>query len=143
MKKIVFAVFSLFLMMPAVMADCNTPVTISYVGNQEPDDNEFLYVTKDAYDLSKQGYENSGKKNSGDGHAYECDMGKSGGCGRLDVVTMPFGHVFKGKVINEEVKYQCRNQGIFDNRWVVVEDGICHTTGFGDIEVEKPGNAKN
>lgn len=88
MKNIVFAVFSLFLMMPAVMADCNTPVTISYVGNQEPDDNEFLYESEREYLLAKQGYTNSGKKNSGDGHAYECDFGRSGGCGHDDVVTM-------------------------------------------------------
>ncbi len=135
MKNIVFAVFSLFLMMPAVMADCNTPVTISYVGNQEPDDNEFLYVSEREYLLAKQGYTNSGKKNSGDGHAYECDMGKSGGCGRLDVVTMAPGHIFKGQVIDKEVKYQCKNPGIVDNRWVVVEDGVCHTKGFGDVAV--------
>lgn len=135
MKNIVFAVFSLFLMMPAVMADCNTPVTISYVGNQEPDDNEFLYESEREYLLAKQGYTNSGKKNSGDGHAYECDMGKSGGCGRLDVVTMAPGHIFKGLVIDKEVKYQCKNPGIVDNRWVVVEDGVCHTKGFGDVAV--------
>ncbi len=55
MKNIVFAVFSLFLMMPAVMADCNTPVTISYVGNQEPDDDEFLYVSEREYLLANQG----------------------------------------------------------------------------------------
>ena len=135
MKNIVFAVFSLFVMMPVVMADCNTPVTVNYSGSQQPSDNEFLYETEYEFKLSKQGYINSGKKNSGDGHAYECDMGKSGGCGRLDVVTMAPGHIFEGQVIDREVKYQCKNPGIVDNRWVVVEDGICHTKGFGDIAV--------
>lgn len=137
MKNIVFAVFSLFLMMPAVMADCNTPVTISYVGNQEPDDNEFLYESEREYLLAKQGYTNSGKKNSGDGHAYECDFGRSGGCGHDDVVTMDPGHVFKGQVIDKEVKYQCNATRWmdWDDYWVVVEDGVCHTKGFGDVAV--------
>ena len=136
MKKFLSAGFFVFVMMSLVMAApvCNSYTTVSYVGNQKSSDNEFLYKNNDDFEKSKQGYINTGNKNSGAGLAYECDVAKSSGCRPNSVVTMPPNHIFKGELIPTEQKYQCIN-AVFDNYWKVVEDGICHTHGFGDVAV--------
>ena len=137
MKK--FLLLAIFVVMPMVtMAapECNSYTTVSYVGNQNPEDDEFLYKNENDWNLTKQGFINSGRKNSGAGLAYECDAGQNvSGCKPQSVVTMWPGHIFKGQVINKEQKYQCKNIVGLNNKWVVVEDGICHTNGFGDVAV--------
>lgn len=123
-----------FMVPDSVWAGCNGPVTISFHGNQDPDDDEFLYTSMTQFNLANAGYENSGNKNSGDGKVYECDEVNSGGCTAGSVVTMNKGHVFKGKVVNRKAKYKCIAG--FDDYWIEVEDGLfCDTKGFGKINV--------
>ena len=120
----------------SVYADCNTPVTISYEGNQEPNDDEFLYGDTKQYQLAKNGYENSGHKNSGAGRVYECDQFNSGGCTKDDLVSLEAGHVFKGETINVARQYRCATGlwGVFaDDRWKVVDAGVCDTPQWGKI----------
>ena len=49
---------------------------------------------------------------------------------------MRAGHVFEGVVIPNARRYQCQN-GISNDKWVVVDDNTCSTKGFGDILVGK------
>lgn len=128
-------VFSLFAVPQLSFAICNSPVTLGFDGNQEPDDDEFLYETKKQFELTKSGYENSGKQNSGDGRGYECDYVSSSGCSGDDVIEMPAGHVFEGVVINSVRRYQCKANWYSGDRWEVVNDNVCSTRGFGDIRV--------
>lgn len=134
MKKYIFALIMTVLPVFAY-AGCNSPVSLSYEGLQTPSDDEFLYETKEQYDMSAQGYTNTGHKNSGAGIGYECDDFNSGSCGVGDIVEMQRGHVFEGRVVNRKQRYQCI-VGVFgDDKWVVVDDNICTTDGFGDVEV--------
>jgi len=135
MKKFgfLYGFIAAFLVINTGYTACNSPVTLSFGKIQEPDDNEFLYETEDQFNLTKSGYTNSGKKNSGDGQGYECDHFISGGCSKDDVITMQPGHVFKGEVIRRKVTYQCDVDS--GDSWEVVNDGICHTEGFGEISV--------
>ena len=135
MKKIlVLSLLGIICFMPAqLLAACNSPVTLSFDGNQDPDDDEFLYTSLSAFNATKSGYTNTGKKNSGSGHGYECDDLNSGGCGCNAVITLNKGHVFKGSVVNRKVRYQCKCS--WDDYWEVVDDGMCSAPGFGEIEV--------
>lgn len=141
MKK--FLLFPLFvcslLAVPEIsFAGCNSPTVLGYDGNQEPADDEFLYDTEEEFLLAKQGFINSKKQNSGDGHGYECDQINSPSCTIGDVREMPAGHVFKGEVIPTARRYQCQVGRIWnDDKWVVVDDNTCSTEGFGDILVGK------
>lgn len=141
MKK--FLLFPLFvcslLAVPEIsFAGCNSPTVLGYDGNQEPTDDEFLYDTEEEFLLAKQGFINSKKQNSGDGHGYECDQINSPSCTIGDVREMPAGHVFKGEVIPNARRYQCQVGRIWnDDKWVVVDDNTCSTEGFGDILVGK------
>ncbi|MDE6477890.1 MAG: hypothetical protein K2L94_01420 [Alphaproteobacteria bacterium] len=128
-----FVLLSIFGIGGAAWATCNSPVSLSYEGTQKPDHDEFLYASKYEYDLSVQGYKNSGNKNSGDGHGYECDEYNSGSCNMGEVSAMPAGHVFKGEVINEARRYQCSTGWLGDDMWVVVNDSSCNLPGFGKI----------
>ncbi len=135
MKKVLLSL--VFATMPLVAhALCNSPVTLTYSGNQEPADDEFLYETERQYNLAVSGYENSGHKNSGDGRGYECDQMFSGSCTNDDVITLRPGHVFEGVTIDQERKYQCKTNFFGNDKWVIVEDGLCHTKVFGDIAVD-------
>ena len=77
---------------------------LPYSGTQEPDDNEFLYETKEQFDLAQQGYNSSGHKNSGNGTGWECDNEM---CQSDKILIMPKGHVFNGKIINATKAYKC------------------------------------
>ena len=77
---------------------------LKYNGTQEPDDNEFLYASKEQFDESNKGYSASGKTNSGNGMGWECD---NDACQHNQMVIMPAGHVFKGEVINVAKAYMC------------------------------------
>lgn len=137
MKKLLlkFIVAFSLLSVPGVsFAICNSPVTLGFDGNQNPDDDEFLFFSEREYLLTKSGFVNSGKQNSGDGRGYECDDFNSPSCTTDDVILAPAGHVFKGEVIQEEKRYQCKT-GVFDDKWVVVDDKVCSTIAFGDIPV--------
>ena len=139
MKKILMFLCCVFVF-GAAHAGCNSPVTLSFSGNQDPDDNEFLYRTKDEFDKTVQGFQNA-RHNSGDGHGYECDQFNSGSCTTSDTVTLPAGHVFKGNVIDHNVTYICRTassiSGIYvEDKWEVLEeDDVCDTRGFGKVWV--------
>ena len=93
------------------------PVTLSYFGTQELDDDEFLYADDHQYQLSKNGYANFKKKNSGDGKGYECDSRRTGSCTTDDVVTLGAGHWFKGQRVNYTRTYICVTHFIGDDRW--------------------------
>ncbi len=111
------------------------PTTIAFSGTQDPDDDEFLYVTNNEFLAAEAGYKNSNKSNGGDGHAYECDNKH---CQMNQVVTMPKGHVFKGKVINRQVKYQCSDPFLWEDKWIPVDDGYCYAgKTYGKIAVGK------
>ena len=111
------------------------PTTIAFSGTQDPNDDEFLYVTNNEFLAAEAGYKNSNKSNGGDGHAYECDNKH---CQMNQVVTMPKGHVFKGKVINRQVKYQCSDPFLWEDKWIPVDDGYCYAgKTYGKIAVGK------
>ncbi|MBR1380801.1 MAG: hypothetical protein IJ560_04445 [Alphaproteobacteria bacterium] len=119
----------------SAFAGCNSAIVVSYSGTQDPDDDEFLYENSSQFEASKSGYKNTRKMNSGDGKAWECDRVHPASCKNGEVVTMSAGHVFKGKVIGRSVKYQCNAKLVGNDKWVVVDDGMCNSRQFGDIEI--------
>lgn len=108
------------------------PVTVSFKTSQGPDDNEFLYVNKNEYNLTKIGYENTGTETSGSGHAYECD--NKTGCAKNAVVEMPAGHVFNKNVIDKQVKYICVI-GFMDDYWEVYTGDVCKNSRLGEMNI--------
>lgn len=74
---------------------------ISYDGIQRPNDNEFLYSSKAAYDSARN--RPDGGTIAG-GLVYECDDKH---CTHNAIQDVPAGHVFKGDVIKEAAKYRC------------------------------------
>ncbi len=148
MKKI--ALCSLLVCLGAsfnAYAGCNPNNAVSYVGNQEPDHDEYLYMNVSEYNKSVNGWENTNHQNSGDGHAYECDapglFSRSAGCENGDEVTMPEGHVFKGEVVNKMVKYRCHANSAYntpyDDYWEPLppEPGTFCETRWGNLDVGK------
>ena len=113
---------------------CYSATTLKYRGNQDPDDNEFLYPDKNNFDKAMSAYETSGHADSGSAVAFECDDWFSKSCEEDHVVHMKAGHVFKGKVINQAKDYQCID-GLLDDYWAEVGSGMCHTRKFGDIGI--------
>ncbi len=73
-------------------------LTVSYTGNQQQTDDEFLYY--------------------GD-YAYECDNEH---CQNNTEITLPSGHIFMGQTINQEVTYKC-STGISD-KWKIQTSGV-------------------
>ena len=143
MKKIALCSLVVGLSMVSnAYSGCNPNNTVSYVGNQKPEDDEFLYMNESEYKKSKSGWENSKHYNSGDGHAFECDSNGlftgSSGCDNRHVEKMPAGHVFKGEVINEEREYQCYTVagGAGDDQWMPLTStsNIC-STKWGNLKV--------
>ena len=137
MKKI--ALFSLVMCLCGVyavpaFATCGASA-LGFDGNQDPDDDEFLYESNKQFELAKQGYKNSNHQNSGDGKGIECDTTNSAGCGSDKVIDLLPGHVFKGKVVNAKKKYQCTHNFWGNDMWVEV-GGKCETQ-WGDLEIGK------
>lgn len=128
------------LMMPFAMTEVMAaktcgPEVLGYSGNQDPDDNEFLYASKSQFDAANAGYNNTNHTTSGSGKGYECDNKH---CSHTSIVDMPAGHVFKGKVINHKETYQCQADkwDDFDDYWYPVGKGVCHAgKTYGDINV--------
>lgn len=119
----------------AMAAKTCGPEVLGYSGNQDPDDNEFLYASKSQFDAAKAGYENTNHTTSGSGKGYECDNEH---CSNTSIVDMPAGHVFKGEVINHKETYQCQANkwDDFDDYWYPVGKGVCHAgKTYGDINV--------
>ncbi|MDE6481831.1 MAG: hypothetical protein K2L25_03380, partial [Alphaproteobacteria bacterium] len=138
MRKLAFLslLTSLICTMPLqsfAAAKCNSATTLSFSGNQDPDDDEFLYASASQFNAAQSGYENTGHKNSGSGKGYECDEVNSGSCGCNAVIELQAGHVFKGETINRKRSYQCICG--LDDYWKVVNNGTCNAAQFGEIEV--------
>lgn len=99
---------------------------------QSRDDNEFLFESKANYDMVKdniQGLDGVEEFRHSDtyvninkGKVYECD---NGSCTNGTTVEMSAGHVFKGQVIYQQVRYRCDN-----NEWKTVDTaaGVCGAT---------------
>ncbi len=106
---------------------------LQYSNSQEPDDNEFLYESKEQFDLAQQGYNTSDHKNSGSGIGWECDNEI---CQSDKILIMPSGHVFKGKIINEIKAYKCNTDLLslkFEgDHWVETDMPINIATPGGD-----------
>ena len=93
MKKILFSVtICFFCVCGACFAECNSPTTIAYDGNQKVDDDEFLYPDESNYLAAKNGYENTKHKTSGDGKGYECDKSNFKICNDGSRITLIAGH---------------------------------------------------
>ncbi|MBO7508712.1 MAG: hypothetical protein J6T57_00320 [Alphaproteobacteria bacterium] len=138
MKKILLGAFLALVFVCDGFAGCNSAITLMYKGNQRPADDEFLYESEYQWQASKQGWENTRHQTSGDGKGFECDQVKSASCTANEVVTMSAGHYWQGKKINQTRKYQCWGwwaRGGLNDRWVVVDDGMCNSRQFGDIPV--------
>jgi len=144
--------YKLLLMVPVVMMGFATtnvmaaktcgPEVLGYSGNQDPDDNEFLYANKSQFDAANAGYKNTNHTTSGSGKGYECDNEH---CSHASIVDMPAGHVFKGKVINHKETYQCQANkwDDFDDYWYPVGKGVCHAgKTYGDINVGQKHNGR-
>ncbi len=99
------------------MGTCTSPTTISFGGNQKPAADEFLYETKDDWEKTLSGYTNSGKFNSGEGVAYECDGWNSPSCTGGDIVTLGPNHYFGGKLVTYEKTYKCVTDTLNDH-WI-------------------------
>jgi len=135
MKKILVAVVSGIFYVQNVFSMCNTDHTLTFKGNQKPEHDEFLYLSKYQYDASVEGYKNTKKQNSGSGKAYECDGWNTSGCSVGETVIMPAGHVFMGSVVNTEQKYECTRMP-FNDKWVAVGDCMCcNSLQYGNIPV--------
>ncbi|MBR5153893.1 MAG: hypothetical protein IKW57_03825 [Alphaproteobacteria bacterium] len=96
---------------------------ISYDGNQQPDDNEFLYENETAYNSVKN--RPDGGTVTG-GRVFECDNKHCPGATQM---PMPAGHVFMGQVVKEPATYICNSQSVwsqFDDRWERLYDGCVY-----------------
>lgn len=96
-------------------------VHVSFDGNQRPEDNEFLFSTHAAYKEAQRKRRNDSVDLSGVGIVYECDNDH---CHKGTVQTMPKGHAFGGKYIDETVTYECKT-----NRWMRVGAESCLFAG--------------
>ena len=129
-------------MSTAMAAKTCGPEVLAYSGNQDPDDDEFLYANKSQFDAAQAGYENTNHTTSGSGKGYECDNKH---CSHASIVDMPAGHVFKGKVINYKETYQCQANkwDDFDDYWYPVGKGVCKAgKKYGDINVGQKHNGR-
>lgn len=135
MKKIFLFSVCALLLVDNVFATCGQS-TLGFDGAQKPQHDEFLYINKKQYDLTVSGYENSNRQTSGSGYGYECDTTRSAGCDKGDEVTLPAGHFFEGKVVNQSVKYICRSGYGFNDHWEAQKgtEDACDTK-FGKISV--------
>ena len=95
---------------------------------QKPDDDEYLYLSQADYNTAKTEFKKH--SNSGNGKGYECDSAGSRHCKTRNIVTLPAGHVFKGKVVNEPHKYKCE---------VKVLTGNDYWEDLGKVSEPKPG----
>ncbi len=91
---------------------------------QSRNGNEFLFETKSDYDMVKDNVQGFGADETfrhSDTYVknkvYECD---DESCNRGSVVTMPAGHVFKGKSVSGSQMYMCDTAGVKD-RWRTVK----------------------
>ncbi len=120
----------------AFAADTRTTgaTTLTYEGNQEPDDDEFLYVSKAQYDMSVSGWETSDHQNSGYGTGYECDKYDTKNYKHGETLTLAAGHVFEGQVVQESRTYECG--GFINDKWtaITVNQPQCETK-WGKIAV--------
>ena len=107
---------------------------VSYDGIQGPNDNEFLYSSKMAYNSAKNRAD--GGTIAG-GLVYECDNEH---CTHGQVQDMPAGHVFNGQEVNEAAKYRCDVD--VEDKWVRIYEG-CEYMGkkiaIGDWYVDSTG----
>lgn len=87
---------------------------LSYIGNQKPQDDEYLYETQLAYDKAVNGWAGSDHYDSGTARGFECD---NNGCKGGDTVNMPAGHVFKGEIVDKPVRYECVRGRVFRGNW--------------------------
>ncbi len=123
-----------FVLNSAMAGTCG-PVQTTYSGNQDPDDDEFLYESKAEFDKAVSGYNNSNHTNSGNGHAWECD---GSFCPEDREVDMPAGHVWKGRVITYARRYHCDEGNLVDynDAWEPIGgDQICEVSGIGTLQV--------
>ena len=122
MKKFLFVLMGLIVAGNALgdnLNICGSKSVVSFDGIQGPDDNEFIFIDKASYDAAVKYKRNDEVRVNG---VWECDNKH---CPRLSQATAPAGHVFKGEVVNKKVEYQCKygGLGLFDDKWVVVNDG--------------------
>lgn len=96
-------------------------VHMSFDGNQQPADNEFLYSTHEAYLEADRKWRNDSLDLSGVGEVFECDNDH---CKKGTIKKMTKGHSFGGQKINEDVTYECKL-----NRWVRVGSESCQFAG--------------
>ena len=139
MKKILFSVtICFFCVCGACFAECNSPTTIAYDGNQKVDDDEFLYPDESNYLAAKNGYENTKHKTSGDGKGYECDKLNFKICNDGSRITLNAGHYFGGQRVDVKTTYECYARAMGNDVWKpVVSKDVCSTPVYGDIDVGK------
>ncbi len=127
------------LMMPFAMTEvahagvCGSN-TLAFSGNQEPDDDEFLYNNKDEFDKTVAAYNSTGNS-SGDGHGWECD---NDFCSNGRIQSMPAGHYFEGKIVNHKETYQCCTfwgGGCSSDMWIPTGAGQCDAGVYGKLYV--------
>lgn len=142
MKKIFLFSICTLLLVDNVFATCGQS-TLGFDGAQKPDHDEFLYINDTQYNLTVSGYDNSNRQSSGSGYGYECDTTRSAGCDKGDEVTLPAGHVFKGKPVPQSVKYICRSGYGFNDHWEAQKgtEDACDTK-FGELPVGRMFDGK-
>ena len=124
------------------MAGVCTEKRLTFIGSQQPSDDEYLYENRAKYDATVHGYNASDHYHSGNGTAFECDNNV---CGGDFVQTMPSGHVFMGETINKEVKYRCVRGKVFNGNvvgqdyWSPLKEDMCKYAGIGTAVEMKVG----
>ena len=114
---------------------------ITFKGNQKPEHDEYLYETEAAYKQATTLVENGGGVISG-GKVWECDNDTH--CVKGKTVTMPAGHVFKGKKVAGGAIYKCGGSG---GQWnLISQEETCtfrgHTFNVGTWLMDSATNAK-
>ena len=118
-----------------VFAACNSPITLGYDGNQEVDDDEFLYYDETEHSKAVAGYTNTGEQTSGDGKGYECDKNNSASCTGGDTITLPAGHYFNGNKVSVQTEYVCVAPFVGNDRWEKKSSYGCFPKGYDPLNV--------
>ena len=116
MKKSFLFILCSFILLPiCANAGCGSR-HIEFQGNQDPNDDEFIYDSTSDYDYAEKEYEKNNYSFDLKNLMWECDNEQ--GCRNNTYLLAPAGHSWDGKRNLPERLYKCNTAGM-NNEWKV------------------------
>ncbi len=140
MKKSFLFILCSFILLP-ICANAGCGVRhIEFQGNQDPNDDEFIYASTSDYDYAEKEYEKNNYSFDLNNLMWECDNEQ--GCRNNTYLLAPAGHSWDGKRNMPERLYNCKTAGM-NNEWVASSD-ISRIPECGpDVNTEYKLDVKN